>query len=94
METSNINPETFQLLYEKVDSIQKLLLDKKSDYPLKERWLDIADACQILHVSKRTLQAYRDNGVLSFSQIAGKIYFKADDIQKHLEKHYKKAFKK
>lgn len=91
MESSQINPETFQLLYEKVEDIKQLLEKEKKDYPLEDRWLDISDVCQLLHVSKRTLQAYRDNGILPFSQIAGKIYFKATDIQKHLERHYKKT---
>lgn len=92
MELNQINPETFQLLYEKVEDIKQLLEKEKKDYPLEDRWLDISEICQLLHVSKRTLQAYRDNGILPFSQIAGKIYFKATDIQKHLEKHYRKAF--
>jgi MerR family transcriptional regulator, repressor of the yfmOP operon len=94
METQNSNPETIQLIYEKVEDIKKILLTEKSDYPLKDRWLDIADTCQLLHVSKRTLQTYRDTGVLPFSQLAGKIYFKASDIEEHFNKHYNKAYKK
>lgn len=92
MDTSQINPETFQLLYEKVEDIRQLLLKEKSDYPLQERWLDIADTCQLLNVSKRTLQNYRDKGILAYSQVAGKIYFKASDIEAHLKKHYVKTF--
>jgi hypothetical protein len=94
MEINEINPETVQILFDKVEDIRQLLLKEKKDYPLEDRWLDIADTCKILNVSKRTLQSYRDNGVLPFSQISGKIYFKADDLQKHLERHYKKAIVK
>jgi len=58
---------------------------------LSERWLDIQEVCLQLKISKRTLQSYRDERILSFSQIAGKIYFKASDIEALLEKHYKKS---
>ena len=60
--------------------------------PLEDRWLDIQDVCELLHISKRTLQSYRDKGILPFSQIGAKIYYKSSDIQKHLEKHYNPAF--
>ena len=63
--------------------------------PLSEMWLDISEVCQLLKISKRTLQSYRDLGVLPFSQIAGKIYFKASDIDKYLNDHYiKVSYKK
>ena len=94
METNPINPETIQILFDKVEDIRQLLLKEKKDYPLSERWLDIADACMILNVSKRTLQNYRNNGQLAYSQIAGKIYFKACDIEDHLKKHYQPAIKR
>jgi len=57
-----------------------------------DKWLDNDQVCQILRISKRTLQNYRDNGILPFSQFKDKILYKAEDIQNHLEKNYKKAF--
>ncbi|MEN8121320.1 MAG: helix-turn-helix domain-containing protein [Bacteroidota bacterium] len=56
--------------------------------PLTEQWLDNQDISNLLHVSKRTLQNYRDNGIIPFSQIGGKIYYKASDVEKLLLKHY------
>ncbi len=32
-------------------------------------WLHNGDVCQLLNISKRTLQHYRDTGVLPFAQI-------------------------
>lgn len=93
MEQEKINPETVQLIFEKVENISQLLKKQGENYPLSEYWLDIPQTCQLLRISKRTLQNYRDNGVLSFSKIGGKIYFKAADIEAHLHKHYQKAFK-
>ncbi len=43
-----------------------------------------------LNICKRTLQYYRKSEFLPSSQIAGKVYFKASDVQKVLEKNYSK----
>lgn len=94
MENDKINTETVQLIFEKVENISQFLKKQGENYPLSEYWLDIPQTCKLLRVSKRTLQNYRDNGILSFSKIGGKIYFKANDIEGHLKNHYVKAFNK
>ena len=95
MEVITIQSQAFQEILNKLDSITKALHLKegKSNGKLSEKWLTLGQTCEALNISRRTLQAYRDDGVLSFSQHAGKIYFKASDIEAHLEKHYKPAFK-
>jgi len=95
METTGNNMEEFyRKLFDKMDLIDKKLDDHKNTKQLSEIWLDIQEACQSLKISKRTLQSYRDNGILPFSQIGGKIYFRATDIEEHLNRHYNKAFNK
>ena len=84
--------EFYRRLFEKMDQIDKKIDERKNTKQLSEVWLDIQEACQLLKISKRTLQSYRDNGILSFSQIGGKIYFRASDIESHLNRHYVKAF--
>ena len=89
MEVITITNEAYQALISKIDTINEVVSKMKyNDTPLSERWLDIQDACQALKISKRTLQAYRDKKVLPFSKFEGKIYFKATDIEKHLQNHY------
>jgi len=56
-----------------------------------EKWLDSKAVCHLLNVSSRTLQSYRDKGILSFSQFGRKIYYKVSDIQDHLERNYVKS---
>nr|DAS13781.1 MAG TPA: helix-turn-helix domain protein [Caudoviricetes sp.] len=41
--------------------------------------------CKLLNISKRTLQHYRDTGVLPFSQIGHKCYNKREDVGRLLE---------
>ena len=55
------------------------------------KWLSIEDVCRLLMISKRTLQSYRDRGILPFVQISRKIYFKASDLDDYMERHYIKA---
>ena len=38
-------------------------------------WLHNGDVCRLLNISKRTLQHYRDTGVLPFTQIGHKCYY-------------------
>ncbi|MDK7764285.1 helix-turn-helix domain-containing protein, partial [Prevotella bivia] len=39
-------------------------------------------------LSTRTLQEYRNAGILPFYKIGGKILYKQSDIQTMLERHY------
>lgn len=54
-----------------------------------EKYLTNAEICEILHISQRTLQDYRDTGKIGYIQIAaGKILYKESDILKMLEDNY------
>jgi len=44
-------------------------------------WLDNQDVCQMLNISPRTLQTFRDNGTLVYSQINRKVYYKPEDVE-------------
>ena len=89
MQVITMTTEAYMLLISKIDAIADTMTRKAKQNPLNETWIDIQEACQLLKISKRTLQSYRDNGILPYSQISGKIYFKASDIEKHLENHYR-----
>ena len=60
----------------------------KERLKLGDQWLDNEEVCKILKVTKRTLQNYRDNFILPYSQIGRKVYYKASDVQALLEKNY------
>lgn len=56
-------------------------------------WLDNQDAMKLLKVSKRTLQNWRDQGLIGFCQIGSKIYYNRKDVDAFLENHLNKPFK-
>ncbi|MDD3876648.1 MAG: helix-turn-helix domain-containing protein [Bacteroidales bacterium] len=91
MELITFESDAFKKIIEQINVLSVKIDTSIRKQPLSDIWLDIQETCQLLKVSKRTLQAYRDNNILSFSQIGGKIYFKASDIDEHLKKHYHKC---
>ena len=48
-------------------------------------WLHNGDVCRLLNISKRTLQHYRDTGVLPFTQIEHKCYYRREDVERLLQ---------
>lgn len=59
-----------------------------------EVYLTGEEVCSQLRLSTRTLQEYRNAGVLPFYKIGGKILYKQSDIQTMLERHYNAIPKK
>lgn len=53
-----------------------------------EIYLSGEDVCKLFHISKRTLQQYRDDHILPFIQIGGKIIYRETDILTVLEQNY------
>jgi len=51
----------------------------KDDY-----WIDKQDILIRMHISCRTLQRWRSKGILPFSRIGRKIYYKESDLRKLL----------
>ena len=58
-----------------------------------ERFLSNNEVSKKLNVSLRTLQEWRDTGLILFIQIKGKIIYRQSDIDKLLQKHYFESWK-
>ena len=58
------------------------------EHTMLEEWIDGQAVMLILHISLRTQQTLRSNGILPFSRIGGKIYYLRHDIQKILADNY------
>lgn len=86
--------------FPKLDQIEERLenissrLDEIQDNSNVKTWLSNSEACAFLDVTPRTMQKYRDEGILSFSKIGAKIYYKFSDLQRHLEANLQEAFNK
>ena len=58
-----------------------------------ERFLSNNEVSKKLNVSLRTLQEWRDTGLIPFIQIKGKIIYRQSDSDKLLQKHYFERWK-
>ena len=78
-----IEKKTFEEMKERFNRFSEHVQQLCSRYRPTEKmnWLDNADVCEKLNVSKRTLQTYRDGGLLAYSQINHKIYYRLEDVE-------------
>ncbi len=90
MDVITIESEAFRQIIDLIKTLNEKFSELKNEatYPLTEKWLDNQEVCILLKISKRTLQYYRDEKTLPFSQYGNKIYYKATDIEKFLEENY------
>ena len=88
MLNSTITTPEYQDLLNRLDEISKKLSAKEK--ATKEQWLDNQELMQLLKVSRRTAQNYRDSNMIAFSIIGNKIYYKVSDVEDLLNRHYQK----
>ena len=86
MEIINIEKCAFEMMMarfnELAEKVEKLY-HKRNDKTLSQ-WLDNEDVCRMLNISKRTLQSYRDNGVLAYTQVDRKIYYSVAEVNRFI----------
>ena len=58
-----------------------------------ERYMPDKEVSILLRLSRRTLQDYRNEGIISYYQLGGKILYRESDIEKMLQENYKQAYK-
>lgn len=67
------------LLEDDEDSVEQAIL---------EDWIDNQDVMSRLHISVRTLQKLRSNGILPYTKVNGKIYYRRQDVEELLNRNY------
>ena len=79
------------------DIKQKLeVIDSKLELIQKNKaytnvWLSTTEAAKALGITTRTLQSYRDQAMIPYSQFGREIRYRAEDIQAFLMDHYVKS---
>ena len=89
MEAIILTKDQYTELVTKLDEIN-IKLDNTNH---KETFLDNQEFIQMMKISKRTAQTWRDEGKISFSQIGSKVYYKLGDVESLIQGHYHRAFK-
>ena len=76
-----------------LDGIENLVANSRPTLG-GERFLTDREVSARLKVSRRTLQDYRNNGMIAYYQLGGKILYKESDIEKMLAANYREAFRR
>ena len=73
-------------LFDKVTSNYRPLLDG-------ERYLSDVEVSHRLKISRRTLQEYRDNGMIPYFKLGGKVLYRESDLERVLQECYHPAYR-
>jgi hypothetical protein len=87
MEVITIESKAFKELEEKIDTIAEFVIaaQNKGEEPPEDTWVDSYEVCTFLKISPRTLQRLRSSGVIGYSKIRGKNFYKINEIKRMLE---------
>jgi hypothetical protein len=90
MEMLIIEKQAFDELTGRIERLQTLLNGLYTESgAAPQKWLDNPRACLRLSASRRTLQSLRDSGMLPFTKMGAKIFYKPEDIENLLLTGYK-----
>lgn len=90
----NMEADDMQVVLSALSGVSKRIKEVAQTHkPLfgGEHYLTGKDVCERLYISPRTLQDYRDRGIIPYTQFAGKILYKASDLENVLDKNYKRS---
>ncbi len=78
--------KTFHSNFDRLLALIERVLEKRQPSAYGDELLTDKEVAYLLKVSRRTLQDYRNNGILPYTQVGGKILYRASDIEKTLMK--------
>jgi hypothetical protein len=84
MEVIAIQKSVVERMINELKALLELTEDATRKYtPIfkEEQWLDNQEVCMMMNISKRTLQTYKDKGLLHYSKLNRKNYYKLSDVQ-------------
>lgn len=86
-----VEKSSLDLLIQKVEALLEKTNNKQEQ---KKEWLEPQEVMEILKISPRCLQTYRDQGKIGFSKIGKKkIYYSRKSVEELLHKNYVEPFK-
>ena len=87
----NMGMDKMQVVLSAIHSVSRRIKEVAQTHkPLfgGEHFLTGKEVCERLYISPRTLQDYRDKEIIPYTQFAGKILYKASDLERLLEENY------
>ncbi len=92
----NMEADDMQVVLSAISGVSKRIKEVGQTHkPLfgGEHFLTSKEVCERLYISPRTLQDYRDRGIIPYTQFAGKILYKVSDLERMLKNSYREKDK-
>lgn len=89
MEIVNIEVGAFMEMNNILFKIEKQLKGLNSSKPDLSEWLDNQEVCILMNISDRKLLSLRQKGLIPFSRIDRKVYYKKEDILNYMRNNLK-----
>lgn len=92
----NMEADDMQVVLSAISGVSKRIKEVAQTHkPLfgGEHFLTGKEVCDRLYISPRTLQDYRDRGIIPYTQFAGKILYKVSDLERMLKNSYREKDK-
>ena len=81
----SLSPEELQTII--VDCLNKCLADKNKQAQIDATVYSTMEVAKMFKISTKTVQNWRDSGILGYAKICNKIFYRQAHIDKLLEKH-------
>ena len=91
MEFIAIEKSEYEQLLGTVKKAAKEIRAIAEECGIKSEWVENSELAEILGLSKRQLQGYRERGVLGFSTNGRKIYYRRAEVEKLIKNNTKKS---
>jgi len=87
MEVITFETQAYKELMAKINMIATFVdyIKSKTDEEPKDGWVDSYEVCTFLKISERTLQRLRASGLINYSLIRGKVFYRISEIQRLME---------
>ena len=92
----NMEADDMQVVLSAISSVRRRIKEVAQTHkPLfgGEHFLTGKEVCELLYISPRTLQDYRDRRIIPYTQFAGKILYKVSDLERMLKNSYREKDK-
>ena len=91
MDVITIESKAYKEIVAKIDVIANYVFSQEDTKNEDEIWVDSYEVCTFLQISDRTLQRLRAKGVVTFSNIGGRCYYKIGELKRLLEERLIKS---
>lgn len=90
MQVFQLSEEEYKNILTEISELKTLIQSSPWN---RQPIIDNEEFMNLMKISKRTAQFWRDNGMVTFSQIGHKIYYRMEDMEQMVLNNQNKAFK-